>query len=148
MRRKLRSEVRKNVEVEKVIKTDLYADVCEACGRVFEMEVPPPGGFFSMNQRAAIMNGIFDGCAEKQGNMFSFTVCSFGCAHALMQGGWKRIERCKPFVAEGREIERAELFITKHRKDQAQLEKEWDEAKEWKKGAYIETYAGSPRTAP
>lgn len=106
---KLRDAINKTARISYTCKPELNARTCDACERAFAM--PAPTG-----HTYGHLGGIFDRCAEDAdgrglGNMFSADVCSFACAQALYDGGWKTMDAYAPYVKAGASLERVSLTI-------------------------------------
>ena len=119
---KLEDQVTEKKMVEVVVRSDLYALKCDACGKIFQMKE------YCNDTNLAEICGTFDRCVESQGlgNMFHATCCSFHCAHSLFDGkGWKLIPQYKPYVDAGAALVRAKLQITSMVLDEAAIRDKW-----------------------
>lgn len=100
---KLRDAVSETRSVEVVIKKELWAFRCDHCGTLFR---PVQEG------EHCKVYGRFTGAATSaQGymnNNFFARICSFACAHKLMQGAWKEMEAFTPYAEAGATLAYAE----------------------------------------
>ncbi len=107
-------------------KAELRALKCDSCGKVFEMKP------FCNDSNLANLHGTFDTCATNpatgkgDGNMFNATVCSFACAHKLMNGGWKKLEGYKHYVDAGATLARGECTISVFVRNEKELIADWE----------------------
>ena len=130
------------------VKEALWADVCDNCGKVFVMKE------FCNERNRARLNGTFDSCATDPktgkglGNMFSATICSFACADALMNGGWKKLKEYKPYVDVDAVLARGEVTITSDVKTQEQLIEEWEAEERDGQTLYMSLCSIHPRPKP
>jgi hypothetical protein len=127
----LRKAIRKRKSFTVEVKSQLHADKCDGCGKVFEMEE------YCNDKDLASLRGTFDkGAADKDGrglgNMFFATACSFACAHEVFTGGWKKMKQYKPFKKVGAILARGELTITPYVKNEDELVEEWDDKEDHK----------------
>jgi len=126
---KLKEKVtsKKTVTVEK--KPELRASVCDSCGKIFQMKE------FCNDQNLAELRGTFDDIAFGKdgrglGNMFFATVCSFQCAHDIMNGGWKKMKEYQPYVMrKSINLVRCELSITSYVKNEDEIISDWTKSK-------------------
>lgn len=93
----LRDAIEGTARVSYTRKPELRARVCDACKCVFAMEAPHGRTF-------GRLEGIFDCTAEdadgrRMGNIFRADVCSFACAQALYDGGWKAMDVYAAYAA-------------------------------------------------
>lgn len=126
MRIKLEEEVRTERVLSVRVRSSLYVQKCDGCGRVFRMEK------WSGNEKfLGELHGTFDSVAcDKDGrglgNGFAADVCSFQCAHEVFaRGGWRKIERYRPFADADIPLARAELLITAHAAGEEKIREDW-----------------------
>ena len=117
---------KKQVPYEK--KPALKAHVCDGCGKIHRMDP------YCNDGEIGVLTGTFD--VSVRGNMFSAIVCSFKCAHELMRGGWKKMERYEDYIEAGANLVRCEVKVTAYVKEKDELIKEWKEREEWKPSGY------------
>jgi len=128
---KLRSAVMGSRTVDYERKPALYASECAGCGCLYQMRQWNPN-----DRDLGTMRGTFECrtvCDENgrgRGNMFHADVCSFACADMVMKGGWKKIERYRPFADANAILVRVELQVTALVVKQPELEAEWEAAPE------------------
>jgi len=122
----LKEEVKGKKEISYIKKHRLIAMKCDCCGLIFKMD-----RWCNDNLDPAILKGTFDRSAtnnkgEQLGNMFDAMVCSFKCADAIFNDGWKDIpgyyffKRCKAVLV------RVEIGLTKLIKTEKELVNEWE----------------------
>jgi len=103
---KLRDAVTETRSVEVVVKTALWAFRCDHCGALFR---PVQEG------EHCKIYGKFTGAATSaQGymnNNFYARICSFSCAHQLMQGAWADMDAFAPYAEAGATLAYAEAKI-------------------------------------
>ncbi len=122
----LRKPVKGKKRITYTKKPELRASVCDACGKVFDMQP------FCNDQGLARLHGTFDTCAmnpdtgKSDGNGFNATVCSFRCAHKLMNGGWKRLKDYAHFVKEKAVLARGECTISVFVRNENELVHDWE----------------------
>jgi hypothetical protein len=126
--KKIRDEVLGTAKVTYVKKKALYADECDCCGALFQMRRVDE--FVPEN-----MEGEFSSFAEgedghRYGGAFEAIVCSFACADKLFKGGWKKLEKWKPYVQVGAELKSISLSITSDVMTEHDLIREWEGQKE------------------
>jgi len=119
---KLRSKVTKEELKEVVLRPDLYASKCDCCGLVYEMD-----------GTKGILSGTFDKCAtdnegKGMGNMFRAMVCSFKCAHEMMNDGWKKMKEYKPYKRAKATLYRCEVGISEMMTEK-EIVQQWEESK-------------------
>lgn len=130
MRVKLADETSEMKKVRVVTRRALYADKCDACGKVFQMTKWSGG---DSERRLAELHGIFDRCATDKdgrgmGNMFSACVCSFDCAHQIFTGGWRNMPQFKPYAEADATLVRGELVLTAFVKNAETMRTEWEQS--------------------
>src|SRR5262245_48370002 len=107
---KLRDEIKTEKMVEVVERPALYAKQCDACRKIFEMDV------WCNEAPVARLGGTFTASTAmatgRLGNMFEATVCSFACADKLFTGGWRDMPNYKPFVEADCRLVRASVQLT------------------------------------
>jgi len=109
---------KKTVQYNK--KDALRATKCDACGKLYQMSS------WCNDDFVGLLRGTFDKMPGTHGNMFDALVCSFACAEQIMQGGWKKLEEYKDFVAVGATLVRAEVKITTAFKTEQELIDDWE----------------------
>jgi hypothetical protein len=135
---KLRDEKTRKKTIKATVKPALYALECDGCGRVFRFvgEWSSGGNHSQKHRPAGELHGHFDRCAKDRdgrglGNMFSATVCSFGCAQHVVDN-WKKIDRYKPYAKAKAKLHRLEIHLSMFTKGEDELVQEWEEKKEEK----------------
>lgn len=130
----LKGSIQKQVRRKETIRPALRALVCDHCGDRFDMRA-----YCNDQCEPARLFGTFSGVAfdaggRSLGNMFSATVCSFPCAHAIHKGGWKKLKGYAPHAKQKLELVRVELGLTTKISEAEMLA-------EWKKGTYAPSQA-------
>jgi len=120
--KKIRDEIKKEVMRTEIVKPALYAQVCDACDKIFDMKSycnddPPAGEMIITFDKRRINKG---------GNFGVWTVCSFNCAQRIFDGEWKKSDHAIGFRQHSKPV-RFIVTITPFIKDELQLIKEWEE---------------------
>ena len=119
---KVTEPVRVTREITYVAKDPLYMSVCDGCNKRFLMEE------WCNDGELATLTAPFDGTAERQGNMFTATCCSFICAHRIFDGGWKSMPQYDAFLQADRNLVRGSIKITTLVKGEKEAVAAWEES--------------------
>ena len=118
-RKKLRDAQIETSIVQYEQRPALWGDVCDGCGKVFQMDM-------RNGVECGVMVGMFDLAMQDRGNGFRAHTCSFACADTIWYGGWKHIAAYRPLAALGARLVRVTYSIQESVLDEDAILQAWE----------------------